>query len=109
MQPGTMATVEVALTGDVGGVDSRGSVQTFDIAAAEDKATRILPGALRQNAAHSAAPPAGWPVFGTSATGNVVRITATYAARAQNATKLDTSMSARHGALKINRGADVSF
>lgn len=95
------------MSGKLGGLNSGGSMQTFDIATAEDKTT--VAGALRQNAAHSASPPPGWPVFATAVSDNVVRITATYTDGAENATKLDVSISARQGALKINRGAAVSF
>ena len=111
--PRSMTRVEVSVTGSAGTLGSGGVVSTFDVACGARGAMRtVFVSGNQLSADATAGVPAGWPTIATAEgadpAGNCV-LTLTARWRGDGAADLDTNILARHGRMKVQRGAQVGL
>ncbi|QRE76476.1 hypothetical protein [Methylobacterium aquaticum] len=112
LAPNTLTRLEVSLTGLVGGVDGGGTVQTFDAACSYNAVGQVAAQAPVKVTPNNPSIPAGWLAMTTAVSvvsGRCLVVVSGTWTDASTDTALDSNIVARHGAFKVNRGANVAF
>lgn len=108
LKPKTMVRAEVSIVGRVGGKGDGGSIYVIDMIYDGTNPATVAIKDTTQLVAGGGSPPAGWPVIGANLTANnIIHLQGIYTDT--SASDLHTNITARHGAFKVQRGANVPF